>query len=93
MKSRHVRWAEHVAWMAGKVNACRSLCGKLEGKKPYNNITIGFKEIGWESVDWIHLAQFRGHGHSCEHYKVLSASREGLTHVVCLFVRRHSTDG
>jgi hypothetical protein len=53
MKSRHVRWAEHVACMAGKGNACRSLCGKLEGKKPLrrpawweDHITIGFKEIG-----------------------------------------------
>ena len=85
MKSRHVRWAEHVACMAGKGNACRSLHGKPEGKKLFrrsawweDHITIGFKEIGWESVDWIHLAQFRGQGHSCEHCKVLLASRLGL---------------
>jgi len=39
-----------------------------------DHITMGFKEIGWKSVDWIHLAQFRGWGHSCEHCKVLLAS-------------------
>jgi hypothetical protein len=27
MKSRQVRWAEHVACMAGKGNACRSYVG------------------------------------------------------------------
>jgi hypothetical protein len=85
MKSRHVRWADHVACMAGKGNTCRSLCEKPEGKKPFrrpawweDHITMGFKEIGWESVDWIHLAQFKGQGHSCEDWKVLLASRVGL---------------
>jgi len=85
MKSKQVRWAEHVACIAGKGNACRSLSGKPEGKELFRrpewwegHITMGFKELGWESVDWIHLAQFRDQGLSCEHCKVLLASREGL---------------
>jgi hypothetical protein len=38
--------------------------GKPEGKRPLgrarlrweNNIKMDFREIGWEGVDWIHLA-------------------------------------
>lgn len=25
------------------------------------------EELGWEGVDWIHLAQYRATGASCEH--------------------------
>jgi hypothetical protein len=43
------------------------LVGKPEGKRPRgrhrhrweNNIRMDFWEIGWEGVDWIHLAQDR----------------------------------
>jgi hypothetical protein len=34
MKSRKMRWAEHVASMGEKRTAYRSLVGKPEGKKP-----------------------------------------------------------
>jgi len=45
----------------------KSLAGKPEGKRPpggpwrrrEDNIRMGLKEIGWESVDWMHLAQDR----------------------------------
>ena len=39
--------------------------GRAEGKRPLGrsrrrwkgNIKIDIREIGWESIDWIHLAQ------------------------------------
>jgi hypothetical protein len=34
MKSRRMRWADHVARMEEKRNACRLLVGKAEGKRP-----------------------------------------------------------
>jgi hypothetical protein len=45
-------------------NAYKILVGKSEGKKPLgrlrhiwvDNIKINLKEIGWEGVDWMHLA-------------------------------------
>jgi hypothetical protein len=48
-------------------NACKILVGKPEGKRPLGrprhtrevNIRMNVKEIGWENVDWIHLAQDR----------------------------------
>jgi hypothetical protein len=30
-----------------------------------DNIRMGFREIGWESVDWINLAQGRDHWGTC----------------------------
>jgi hypothetical protein len=49
-------------------NAYRILVGKPEGKRPLvrprcrcvDNIKIDIREIGWENVDWIDLAQDRG---------------------------------
>jgi hypothetical protein len=46
-------------------NAYRILVGKPEGKKPLgrprlrwvDNIKIDLREIGWDGVDWINLAQ------------------------------------
>jgi hypothetical protein len=43
------------------------LVGKPEGKRPLgsprrrreDNIRMDLREIGWEGVDWIHLAQDR----------------------------------
>jgi hypothetical protein len=48
-------------------NAYKILVGKLEGKRPLgkprgrweDNIKSGLREIGLESVNWIHLAQDR----------------------------------
>jgi hypothetical protein len=48
-------------------NAYKMLVGKPEGKRSLgrrrhrweNNIRVDLKEIGWEGVDWIHLAQDR----------------------------------
>jgi hypothetical protein len=51
----------------GKRNACRILVGKSEGKRPLrrpkhrwvNNIKMHLKEIRWNHMYWIHLAQDR----------------------------------
>jgi hypothetical protein len=48
-------------------HACKILVGKPEGKRPFGrpkrgweyNIGIGFREVGWESVNRMHLAQDR----------------------------------
>jgi hypothetical protein len=46
---------------------CKKRVGKPEGKRPRgrprrrweDSIRINFREIGWEVVDWMHLAQDR----------------------------------
>jgi hypothetical protein len=67
IKSRRMIWAGHVARMGEKKNAYMILVGKPEGKRPLDrprrrwvdNIKIGLRAIGWNSVDWIDLAQDR----------------------------------
>jgi hypothetical protein len=67
IKSRRMRWAEHVARMGEKSNAYRILVGKPEGKRPLgrprrrwlDNIEMDPREIGWDCMDWIDLAQDR----------------------------------
>jgi hypothetical protein len=69
IKSRRMRWAEHVARMGEKRNAYRILVGKPEGRRPLrrprrkwvDNIKIDLREIGWDGVDWVDLAQDRDH--------------------------------
>jgi hypothetical protein len=59
--------AGHVARMGEKRNAYRLLVGKPEGKRPLgrrrrrwvDNIKMDLREIGWDEVDWIDLAQDR----------------------------------
>jgi hypothetical protein len=66
IKSRRMRWAGHVARMA-ETNAYRILVGKPEGKRPrgratrrwMDNIKMNLREIGWDGMDWIELAQDR----------------------------------
>jgi hypothetical protein len=53
--------------MVGKRNAYRILVGKLEGKGPLgsprhrwvDNIKMDLREIGWDGIDCIYLAQDR----------------------------------
>jgi hypothetical protein len=67
INSRRMRWAEHVARMGEGRNAFRILVGKPEGKRPLGrprrrwmgNIKIDLREIGWDGMDWIDLAQDR----------------------------------
>jgi hypothetical protein len=66
-KSRRMRWAGHVARIGEKRNSYRILVGKPEGKRPLgrpkrrwvDNIKTDFREMGWDSMDWIDLAQDR----------------------------------
>jgi hypothetical protein len=68
IKLRRMRWAGHVARMGENRNAYRILVGKPEGKRPLrrprrrwvDNIEMDLREIGWEGLDWIDLAQDRG---------------------------------
>jgi hypothetical protein len=56
--------------MGAKRNAYRILVGKTEEKRPrgrprrrwVNNIKMDLREIGWDGVDWIDMAQDRDHG-------------------------------
>jgi hypothetical protein len=67
IKSRRMRWVEHVARMGEKRNAYRLLVGKPEGKRPVgrprhrwvDNITMDLGEVGWSDVDWIGLSKDR----------------------------------
>jgi hypothetical protein len=53
--------------MGEKRNACRILVGNPEGKRPLgkprrrwvDNINMDLREIGWDGMDWIDLAQDR----------------------------------
>jgi hypothetical protein len=62
---RRMRWEEHVARMVEKRNAYTILVGKPEIKRPLgrqrrrwvDNIKIDLREIGWNGMDWIDLAQ------------------------------------
>jgi hypothetical protein len=68
IKSRRMRWTEHVARMVVMINTYKIFIGKFEGKKLLgrprrrweDNITLDLRKIGWKSVDWMHLAQVRG---------------------------------
>jgi hypothetical protein len=63
-----MRWAGHIARMGEKRNISRMLVGKPEEKRPLgmprrrwvDNIKIDLREIGWDGMDWIDLAQDRG---------------------------------
>jgi hypothetical protein len=67
IKSRRMRWAGHVTRIGEKRNAYRILVGMPEGKRPLrrprrrwvDNIKMDPREIGWDGMDWIHLAQIR----------------------------------
>jgi hypothetical protein len=67
IKSRRMRWAGHVARMGEKRNSYRILVGKPEGRRPLgrprrrwvDNMKIDLREIGWDDVDWVDLAQDR----------------------------------
>jgi hypothetical protein len=67
IKSRRMKWAEHVARRGEKRNACKILVGTPVGRRPLerprcrwmDNIKIDLREIGWDGVDWIDLTQNR----------------------------------
>jgi hypothetical protein len=61
--------------MGQKRNAYMILVGKPEGKRPLgrprrrwvDNIKMNLREIGWDGVDWMDIAQDRHLDGSCEH--------------------------
>jgi hypothetical protein len=67
-KSRIMRWARHVALIREERKVYTVLVRKQEGKRPLgrprhrweDGIRMDLGEIGWGSVEWIHLAQDRG---------------------------------
>jgi transcription termination factor 2 len=67
LKSRRMRWTGHIARMEKNRNAYSILVGKQEGKRPLgrprcgwvDNIKMDLREIGWDVMDWIDLAQDR----------------------------------
>jgi hypothetical protein len=67
LKARRMRWEGDVARMGGMRNARKILVGIPERKRQLgrhrrtseDNIKVGIREMGWEVVDWIHLAQDR----------------------------------
>jgi hypothetical protein len=67
--SKRMRREGHVARMEEK-SAYRILVGKPEGKKSLgrprytwvDNIKMDLREIGWDGVDWIDMAQDRDGG-------------------------------
>jgi hypothetical protein len=64
---RMMRWAGHVARMGEGRNMYRFLVGKPKGKRLLerprrrwkDGIKMDLRETGWESVEWINLAQDR----------------------------------
>jgi hypothetical protein len=67
IKVRRMRWAGHVARMGEVRGAYNILVGRPEGRRTLgrprrrweDNIKTDLKEMGFEDVDWIHLAQDR----------------------------------
>jgi hypothetical protein len=67
IKLRRMKWAAHVARMGEKRNAYRILVIKPEGNRPLArprrrwlyNIKLDLREIGWDVVDWLDMAQDR----------------------------------
>jgi hypothetical protein len=60
-----MRWAEHVAHMGEMRNVYKILVGRHEGKRTFgrsryrweDNIRMNVREIQWEGMDWMHLAE------------------------------------
>jgi hypothetical protein len=62
-----MRWRGHVARIGENRNTYRILVGKPDGKRPLgrprrrwvDNIKMDLREMGWNGMDWIDLAQNR----------------------------------
>jgi hypothetical protein len=67
IKARSMKWVGHVAHMEEVGGAYNILVGRPEGRRPLgrprrrweDNIKMDLWEIGFEDVDWVHLAQDR----------------------------------
>jgi hypothetical protein len=64
IKSRRMRWVGHVVHMEDIKNACSILIGKPE-RRPLrrcrweDNFLMDLREVSFQGVHWIHLAQDR----------------------------------
>jgi hypothetical protein len=66
IKSKRMGWVVHAACIEDR-KSYNILVGKPEGKRPFgrprsrwkDNTRMDLREIGWEDVDWIHVAQDR----------------------------------
>ena len=69
IKSRRLRWADHVVRMEEDRSAFKILTGKPTGKRLLGrprlrwevNITMNLKEIVISTINWVYLAQNRDH--------------------------------
>jgi hypothetical protein len=69
IKSWTMRWVERVAWMGKMRNVYSILVGRPETKtqlgrstrRRKDNIRMDIMKVGWEGLEWIHLAQDRDH--------------------------------
>jgi hypothetical protein len=67
IKSKRKRWARHVAGIRDSRGVYIIFVGKPEEKRPLerlrrrweDNIKMYLQKIGYEGIDWIHLAQDR----------------------------------
>ena len=67
IKSRRIRWEQHVACMGEGRGIYRLLVGKPKGKRPLgrprriweDDIKIDFQEVECAGMDWIEVAQNR----------------------------------
>jgi hypothetical protein len=67
IKSRRMRWAEHVARMGEGRGAYSILVGRREGRRPLgrprhrweDNIKMDLQKVGCGGMDWIDMAQDR----------------------------------
>jgi len=67
IKSRRIRWVEHVARLWERRGVHRVLVGKPEGKGPIgrpgrrrdDNIKMDLQAVGYGTMDWMELAQDR----------------------------------
>jgi hypothetical protein len=61
IKSRRMRWAGHAARMGEKRNAYRYWRENPKEGDHWEDQDVGLREIGWDGMDWIDLAQDRDH--------------------------------
>jgi hypothetical protein len=66
IKSRRMRWAGYLARMGYVRNSYKILVRKREGTRPrrghkrgWEDIKMDIREVGFEGMDWINLAQDR----------------------------------